>query len=153
MFAVSKKGFTLIEVMIVIMIIIIITAVLMPHYERAIEKTKVSEALLVTRAIADANRMYDLKNGSYTTDMDDLDIQIPGKQGFLNEENKDSRLFSYSAGKGGEQEDIATADRLPSDTFYSLIIYNKRNGVGCKYFSERGKKFCMSLGEDYYVVN
>lgn len=153
MFAVSKRGFTLIEVMIVIMIIVIITAVLMPHYERAIEKTKVSEALLVTRAIADANRMYNLKNGEYTSDMDNLDIQIPGKHGFLNEKNKDSNLFSYSAGIGGEEEDIAMADRLPSDTFYSLIIYNKKNGVGCKYFSERGKKFCMSLGEDYYVIH
>ncbi len=153
MSAVSKKGFTLLEVMIVIMIIVIITAVLMPHYERAIEKTKVSEALLVTRAIADANRMYNLKNGVYTDDMENLDVQIPGKQGFLDDKNKDSRLFSYSAGDGGEQESIATADRLPADTFYSLIIYNKRNGVGCKYFSEKGKDFCMSLGEDYYVIN
>lgn len=149
----AKKGFTLIEVMIVIMIIAIITAILMPHYDQAVEKTKVSEALLVTRAIADANRMYNLKNGTYTDDMDNLDVQVPGKIGFLNEKNKESRLFSYSAGKGGEQENIATADRLPADTFYSLIIYNKRNGVGCKYFSDKGKKFCSSLGEDYYVIN
>lgn len=153
MFAAAKKGFTLIEVMIVIVIIAIITAILMPHYDQAIEKTKVSEALLVTRAIADANRMYNLKNGDYTDDMDNLDIQIPGKEGFLDDKNKESRLFSYTAGNGGEQESIATADRLPADTFYTLIIYNKRNGVGCKYFSEKGKKFCASLGEDYYVIN
>lgn len=149
----SKKGFTLIEVMIVIMIIAIITAVLMPHYECAIEKTKVSEALLVTRAIADANRMYDLKNGSYTNNIDSLDVQIPGKEGLLSQENKDTRLFAYGAGLADDQTSIATADRLPAETFYSLIIYTNKNGVGCKYFSDKGKKFCMSLGEDYYVIH
>lgn len=149
----SKKGFTLIEVMIVIMIIVIITAILMPHYERAIEKTKVSEALLVTRAIADANRMYDLKNGAYTNNIDSLDVQIPGKDGFLNQQNQDTRLFAYGAGLADDEASIATADRLPAETFYSLVIYKNKNGVGCRYFSDKGKKFCMSLGEDYYVIN
>jgi len=149
----SSKGFTLIEVMIVIMIIVIITAVFMPQYEKAIEKTKVSEALLVTRAIADANRMYNLKNGSYSANIDDLDIQVTGKDSFLANPRKESRLFSYAAQGQGAPNSIAVANRLPVSTFYTLIIYNDRNGVGCIYYSDRGKKFCQSLGEDYFVVN
>lgn len=149
----SSAGFTLIEVMIVIIIIVIITAVLMPNYQRAIEKTKVSEALLVTRAIADANRMYNLKNAQYTSKLEDLDVQLQGKEDILNPDNTESRLFSYAASLSGRENAIAFADRLPEHSFYSLVILSDKNGVGCIYYSDRGHEFCKTLGQDYYIID
>ena len=76
-----KKGFTLIELLVVVLIIGILSAIALPQYEKAVERTRAAEGIVLARAILDAQQRYYLANGSYTQDLNDLDIEIPGSEG------------------------------------------------------------------------
>ncbi|MEF3280172.1 MAG: prepilin-type N-terminal cleavage/methylation domain-containing protein [Elusimicrobiota bacterium] len=62
-----KKGFTLVELLIVVLIIGILATIATPLYRKTIETSKATNALSLLNAIANANKMFWLDNGSYTT--------------------------------------------------------------------------------------
>ena len=72
-----KKGFTLIELLVVVLIIGILSAVALPQYERAVARARLSEILVVSRAVENAERLYFMANGDYSYNFEDLDISLP----------------------------------------------------------------------------
>lgn len=50
----TNKGFTLLELLVVILMIGILSAIAVPQYRRAVERSKVGEALTMLRAISDS---------------------------------------------------------------------------------------------------
>lgn len=53
-----NKGFTLIELLVVVLILGVLSAIALPQYEAAVEKSRTSEALVNTKAIVDAMERF-----------------------------------------------------------------------------------------------
>ena len=74
---IRNGGFTLIEVLVVVLIIGILAAVAVPQYQKAVEKSRTTQAFAVLRTIAQAQQFYYLANGRYATKFEELDVDIP----------------------------------------------------------------------------
>jgi type IV pilus assembly protein PilE len=123
----QKKGFTLVELVIAIVIIGILSIVSVPMYQLHVEKARVAEAIANLRAIADANTHYYLEHGTWCTDIRELPISIEGE--VYKKDNRwriETRNYVYAACTGSEAgstvDTIATANRVPYKTRYYLSI-------------------------------
>ena len=145
----KSRAFTLIELLVVVLIIGILAAVAIPQYEKAVEKARAAEAMVLLKAIADANQRYYLANGEYTWSLADLDIEIPGKDATLNGmDRKETNYFQYGARRNSKTDTgnvIAIANRLPVDTKYNLYIFSDAEGIYC-YDYDTTRKNCKALG-------
>ena len=72
-----RSGFTLIELLVVVLIIGILAAVAVPQYQKAVEKSRASEALALFKSVVAATKVYYLANGDWPTSLDELDVEIP----------------------------------------------------------------------------
>ncbi|MBO5011478.1 MAG: type II secretion system protein [Elusimicrobiaceae bacterium] len=73
----TKRGFTLIELLVVVLIIGILSAVALPQYQKAVEKSRAVQAVILVKSIRDAAEIYRLANGVYPSSLNDLDIERP----------------------------------------------------------------------------
>jgi prepilin-type N-terminal cleavage/methylation domain-containing protein len=72
-----KRGFTLLELIVVVLVIAILASVALPLYTKSIEKSRMSEAKNILGALRQAEAMYYLQNGKYTNILSDLDSSVP----------------------------------------------------------------------------
>ncbi len=76
------SGFTLIEMLVVVLIIGILAAVALPQYKKSVEKTRVVEALINIKAIEGSMQRYVLAKGFPTSGIvyfkDFADIELSG---------------------------------------------------------------------------
>ena len=70
-------GFTLIEILVVVLIVGILAAIALPQYQRAVEKARAVEAKELLDTVYKAEQMFFLTNGSYASSFSDLDVDIP----------------------------------------------------------------------------
>ena len=159
----QKKGFTLVELVIVIVIVGILSLVSIPIYRGYIEKARFTEAFTTLRAIADANITYFLEKGVWCDDIRELPIQIDGttifKDGCWRIENEN---FIYASVGDSNDDTIATVNRAPYHQRYwiSFRAITGRYGdvpqvgqyglAGDIYSGSKYKDFDKSI-IDYYM--
>ena len=74
-----KKGFTLVELLIVVLIIGILSAVAVPMYQGAVDKSRWSTLLTSAKALQTAQEAAHMETGSYAYDLNDLSIGLAGE--------------------------------------------------------------------------
>ncbi len=118
-----KKGFTLIELITVIIIIAILVALALPQYTRLIERGQGSAARSGLDSIRKAEGMYFALNAEYTTDLNLLTTEVPEIARITNEN------WSYAINSTAVNANfVATATRLKgaySSTKQYLNITNE----------------------------
>jgi len=74
----NTKGFTLLELLVVVLIIGILAAIALPQYQLAVGKAKFATIKTITRNVQDAVQRYYLVNGTYSSSiLKKLDIDLP----------------------------------------------------------------------------
>jgi prepilin-type N-terminal cleavage/methylation domain-containing protein len=75
----TSRAFTLIELLVVVLIIGILAAIVLPQYQKAIEKTRFTKALGTISSLHRSTQVYQLANGIFPQSLDDLDISLNGE--------------------------------------------------------------------------
>ena len=73
----NQKAFTLIELLVVVLIIGILAAVALPQYQKAVEKSRATQAITLVKSVHQAMGAYYLANGTWPDSLDELAVQIP----------------------------------------------------------------------------
>ena len=118
-----KKGFTLIELLVVVLIIGILSAIALPQYTTAVEKSRATEAVTLMGTLRYAAERYRLQTGQFPgQQLDVLDIELPNVSGTTST----TKNFSISA-TGTTGVYVITATRS-SGTQYKLFTAVDGNG-------------------------
>ena len=169
----SSKGFTLLELLVVVLIIGILAGIALPQYEMAVTKSRAMSMLPLMRRWYDALQEYKLQHGSYCKigQEDDCDTWPDGSDLGVNwpSDWKNSNNDEDSCGdsdscydntntwscyiNGGDDGSVA-CNYYKNDTF--SIIMNQADGgnycggnqgkIICIPHAEEGEKICKNLG-------
>lgn len=72
-----NRGFSIIEIIVVVVVIGIMLAVALPKYNRVVEKSRQAEAFTNLAAIRGAQMRHYAEKGEWASDFDDLDAEEP----------------------------------------------------------------------------
>ncbi len=129
-----KKAFTLIELLVVVLIIGILTAVALPQYTAAVNKTRFANLRSTATPFIQAATEYYLANTTWPNNFADLAIDMPGgftkvtvPNGSLNYEcAENENIFCCVVPKGTSGAQAAIVCSLANQSFaYTYLIQTK----------------------------
>ena len=77
----NKSGFTLVEILVIVLIIGVLTAIALPAYKKSAEKSKVTAAINTMSVVAKSQHTWYLDHNNYTNKFDNLSIELLDKAG------------------------------------------------------------------------
>ena len=156
---VCTKGFTLIEILIVVLILGILAAIALPKYQKAVEKSRTVEAILTLKYMHKQGAICELENSPQECDLiktnRDLGIEMP--EGMTcnitsDEEICCNQFWCYS------NNSLSWGDNWASPSPKTPIAARANNGnptddeMDIKYWLEMddtGKIWCFDYQEDW----
>ena len=134
----KRQAFTLVELAVVVVIIGVLAAFAVPRFIASVERSKAAEAFNYLSATQSAQERYHARQGTYASDMADLDIRFSTPKYYT--------VGTFSAGSTGDLEDS-----------WSLTL--TRSGASAGYgeytvtFNEEGFDAANSTITSYSEIN
>lgn len=147
-----RDGFTLTELLTVVLVIGVLAAAALPQYRLAVGKARFTQGMVLAQAIAKAQQRYYMANGEYARDWAALDVTLPGggtagawaDDGITYETDKifcRTSFTHYSTGCNLKGSLYVTAIYTVLSTgHYCLASSKEEGGISL------GKKICIALG-------
>lgn len=148
-----KKGFTLVEMLVVVLIIGVLTAVALPNYTRSIEKSRATEAMNMIKSLNDAVYAYAAERNACPPSFAKVLVEVPGEK--ISDTVVKGKFFTYKL-------NAATRAPIPGTACGGVVaernegevyrIWNPYSTVGdkrtlaCYGESTEAQNICKSMG-------
>ena len=119
------NGFSLMEVMIVVVIIGILAALAYPNLEKYLKRARQTEAKTNLSAIYTAQKIYFTLHQSYTEDINELDLSLA--QGLYTYTIQDASTSTFKAQAEGNIDDDEALDIWTIEQ--NKILFNDKDNV------------------------
>ena len=152
-------GFTLIELLVVVLIIGILAAMALPQYFKAVERSRMTEAITLMDSVVKAQRLKFLQTNHYVEDFRGLDVSPKGATGHRYYTKGDPRT-----GRGGNGFEILLSNGVFARSFvdafrmvdghyrhpslqyqYYLERYYQSDNVSCFGLNQAGMELCADF--------
>ncbi len=164
----NNRGFTLLELLVVVLIIGILASIALPQYEKAVAKARVASILPTMRRWKDALQAYKLEHGSYCKrgteeecdewpDGSDLDARWPAdwNNGECGDSNSCSNEYWDMLGcYVGVYGRVVCDHTIAARNHFGISMFqpdepereNLRNRITCAGHGDKMHKICRGLG-------
>ena len=140
------KGFTLLELLVVVIIIAVLATVALPQYQKEVEKSRTAEAVTLGRTIVDAqNRSLEAFPNDSVARKGALDVQLSG--GTWNNDTKNANKYTTRDFEYKLEATGVTIKRVGAGggMAYTLFMGNYE-AQGSNYCTDQGaKKICPNM--------
>ncbi|MBR3631634.1 MAG: prepilin-type N-terminal cleavage/methylation domain-containing protein [Elusimicrobiaceae bacterium] len=159
----NQQAFTLVELLVVVLIIGILSAVAVPMYQGAIDKSRWSTLLTPAKALQTAQTAAYMENGAYAEDTSALVLSLPGEA----QDNKyimPDAEYSIDTKSANQSTITGQLDTLPNVRL-SMALKNPESYLFCEAKSgdARAERLCKNLlagqkagsknGYDKYILD
>lgn len=149
----GRLGFTLVEMLVVVLIIGILSSVAIPNYTRSIEKSRATEAMNMVKALNDAVYAYAAERNACPPSFSKLLVEVPGNK--TSDTVVTGKYFKYmlnaatNAPIPGTTCGGVVAERTSGDIYRIWNPYSTAGGkrtLACNGDTARAQNICKSMG-------
>ena len=141
--AVPCSGFTLIELLVVVMIIGILSAVALPQYTKAVNKSRYAGLMPLAKSVKQAEEAVYMANAAYTNNLSDLAVGLPS-------EVNNGGDIGVTVGSDGSKSYVRAVNTKIGNAYVMYFdksgTYPKEIHCEAKSGDNRAKELCLNMG-------
>ena len=149
----NKLGFTLLELLVVVLIIGILAAIALPQYRKAKDRAKYATIQPIVKAVGEAMERYYMANNSYPARFADIDVSLESSD--IQDYHGDDMAFFDWGFCYFDHEDGFFACDLEKETVAFAYVPDGQKILcaSARDASSRSYKFCDSMPKAQFVAN